>query len=221
MATIEIETQVRRFEKVLGVKFPGSYHQFLMEHDSALIDGFQILGLTEKEETEEKEERLDLTKIAESASCPVCQKQKSAGKITCYNCYNRYSRETNRELPLSQWVKDNLPKKEEKPKEKELSVLDATLRLRQNRLDLPKTLVPICVQVGRAMCLETKKIKDDDCPLIDVSLNKDEPSIPVGNTFGEWLQIHQEYERRFKEAYARVERRRITTQKVVFLLFDK
>ncbi|MBU3907268.1 MAG: hypothetical protein KKA64_03380, partial [Nanoarchaeota archaeon] len=62
---------------------------------------------------------------------------------------------------------------------------------------------------------------EDDCPLIDVSLNKDESSIPVGNTFGEWLQIHQEYERRFKGAYARVQRRRITTQKVVFLLFDK
>ncbi|MBU3907271.1 MAG: SMI1/KNR4 family protein, partial [Nanoarchaeota archaeon] len=206
---VQTEWEVRGFERDLKVQFPKSYRQFLLECGSSLIDGFQIVGLVEEEKTEEKEERLDLTKIAESASCPVCQRQKSKGKITCYNCYNRYSAETNRQMPLSLWVKEKISLREKqeaeqkkKTEEKRVSVTEATQHLREMRPELSEKLVAVCFNGGRVLCLETRETPEDDCPLIDVSLNKDESSIPVGNTFGEWLQIHQEYERRFKGAYA-------------------
>ncbi|MBU4274869.1 SMI1/KNR4 family protein [Patescibacteria group bacterium] len=212
---MQTERKISRFERRLNVHFPRSYRQFLLEHGSAIIDGFQILGLAEEESGEKEEEQLDLTKIAESEFCPVCKRQKSKGKITCYNCYNQYSAETNRQMPLSLWVKEKISlrvkqesEQKKKTEEKRVSVTEATQYLREMRPELYKKLVAVCFNGGRVLCLETGKTTEADCPLIDVSLNKDEPLIPVGHTFGEWLRIHQEYEGRFKEAYARVQRRR-------------
>jgi len=36
-------------ESLLGVKFPKSYKNFLLEKGSAVIDGFKILGLPTRE----------------------------------------------------------------------------------------------------------------------------------------------------------------------------
>ena len=46
----EIERKISGFEERLDVKFPESYRQFLLEKGSAVIDGYQIFGLPEKEE---------------------------------------------------------------------------------------------------------------------------------------------------------------------------
>ena len=145
------EKKIRRWEKLLRVKFPQSYRQFLLEQGSALVDGFRVLGLPKEEpEVEEsslpkekiKEVEPDFEKVKESSSCPLCRKGKEKGRLICYSCYKRYAGKAKR-TPLSSWFREEFKKqqkgqrqKEKKetkkePKKKELSVLDATEILRQ------------------------------------------------------------------------------------------
>ena len=146
------EKKIRRWEKLLRVKFPQSYRQFLLEQGSALVDGFRVLGLPKEEpEVEEsslpkekiKEAEPDFEKAKESSSCPLCRKGKEKGRLICYSCYKRYAGKAKR-TPLSSWFREEFKRqqKEERqkekkrkvkkePKKKELSVLDATEILRQ------------------------------------------------------------------------------------------
>ena len=154
------EKKIRRWEKLLRVKFPRSYRQFLLERGSALVDGFRVLGIPREEgptakaeEPSFKEEKIkevepDFEKVKESSSCPLCRKGKEKGRLICYSCYKRYAGKAKR-TPLSSWFREEFkrqqkeerqkekkrkvkkePKKKE-PKKKELSVLDATEILRQ------------------------------------------------------------------------------------------
>jgi len=145
------EKKIRRWEKLLRVKFPQSYRQFLLERGSALVDGFRVLGIPKEEpEVEEsslpkekiKEVEPDFEKVKESSSCPLCRKGKEKGRLICYSCYKRYAGKAKR-TPLSSWFREEFKKqqkgqrqKEKKEtkkelKKKELSVLDATEILRQ------------------------------------------------------------------------------------------
>ena len=207
-----IQVFERMFKAKTGLEFPLSYRQFLLEQGSAVIDGYRILGIPREEK---QEELLDIGRIKQDTSCPICQKRKQKGKIVCYDCYQVYVEETSNALAegrkilsLPQWLKERIPQREKKGK-KELSVVQATEILRKNRPDLSRKLIAICFNRERVMCLDTEKKTDEDCPLIDVSLKKNEPSLhPRERTFKEWFKIHQGYEKRFREAYSRVQRRR-------------
>jgi len=48
------EEEIARFELRLDVEFPESYRQFLLERGSAVIDGYQILGIPEEKEAREE-----------------------------------------------------------------------------------------------------------------------------------------------------------------------
>ena len=227
----EREKEIVSFELRLGVEFPQSYRRFLLEHGSAVIAGYQILGIPERKQESEKpeEERLDLNQIAESPSCPVCQRQKQIGRITCYNCYNRYSREINRQTPLSLWVKEKLSfqKKQEeeqkkKTEKKELSVLDATQTLWRLRKDIAeKKLIPISFKKSRldnkdkALCfdLSQRDEKNEDAPLVEVSdINQEgAPVYSHSNSFREWLEHLGKMEERSK--IFQVARQRIKNRK--------
>ena len=47
--SVQIGRKINGFERFLQVKFPPSYRQFLLEHGSAVIDGFNVIGLSTKE----------------------------------------------------------------------------------------------------------------------------------------------------------------------------
>ncbi|MBU4205008.1 SMI1/KNR4 family protein [Patescibacteria group bacterium] len=164
----DAEHLVNRFEMFLDAKFPQSYRQFLLERGSAVIDGFQILGLPKREE-ETKEEEPDFERIKEDLSCPLCGKQKQAGRFVCYPCYNVFAEEARRvaskgnRLSLPLWVKERIAqkqKKEKKQEKKEYSALEATEILREERPDLSEKLVAICFNKGRVLCLETREMPE-------------------------------------------------------------
>jgi hypothetical protein len=218
--------QVERFERVLGIIFPASYLEFLIEHGTAKIAGYTILGIPEitvAPATVAEEVQLDMNKIAESDSCPVCGNRKYKGKITCYPCYNQYSADTMRQVPLSAWIKDQLSSKKEaepKPLERDLSVAEATQFLMKKRPDLSdRKLVPVCfkedLNTGRqtALCMDLSANPEDDAPLVAI-LDINQQIEPVSHNpkfFGEWLSRLSglvERHRHFKIARQRIRNRK-------------
>ena len=52
MTTHRNERKIKSYEKRMGVKFPKSYREFLIERGTATIAGYTILGIPEQEEAE-------------------------------------------------------------------------------------------------------------------------------------------------------------------------
>ena len=213
---------ISRFERILGLRFPPSYRDFLQEHGSAMVDGFLILGIPGM-----RKQELDLEKIKSNAICPLCGKEKLTGKLACQTCYRQYVKEAAAALSgggeyieLQDWIRDRIPRMgpgktaAEERGAKELSVVEATEIFRRQRPDLTgKPLAVISLlKRKRVMCLDLERATEEDCFLIDISFNKEEPSFPLNQTFKEWLEIHRAYEKRFKDAYSRVQRRRKETE---------
>ena len=161
--SVQTERKISGFERVLRVKFPRSYREFLLAHGSMEIAGYTILGIPEEvknpEIAEIKNGRLDMNKIVDSASCPVCGQKKSVGKATCFPCYNRYSSETGRQSPVSVWIKEKLASqiKARKKDPKKMSVVGAFQFLIEKRPDLAdKKLIPVCFKANP----NTEKLMD-------------------------------------------------------------
>jgi len=219
--------EITDVERYLGVKFPKSYREFLVERGTAKIAGYIILGIPEitvAPATATEEVQLDMNKIAESDSCPVCGNRKYKGKITCYPCYNQYSADTMRQVPLSTWIKDQLSsKKETEPKtlERDLSVAEATQFLLRKRPDLTgRKLVPVCckedLKTGRqmALCMDLSESPENDAPLVaisDINNKQAEPANHNPKHFGEWIAHLSglvERHRHFKVARQRIRNRK-------------
>jgi len=87
--------------------------------------------------------------------------------------------------------------------------------LRKKRPDLSKTFIAIStikdrrVNEERVMCLDTEK---DTLFEIALTQEKKKPDLPMNQTFSQWMETHQGYERRFREAYQRVMARRKETE---------
>jgi hypothetical protein len=220
------KNEITDVERYLGVRFPIAYREFLIEHGTAKIAGYTILGIPEitvAPATVAEEVQLDMNKIAESDSCPVCGNRKYKGKITCYPCYNQYSADTMRQVPLSAWIKDQLSSKKEaepKPLERDLSVAEATQFLMKKRPDLSdRKLVPVCfkedLNTGRqtALCMDLSANPEDDAPLVAI-LDINQQIEPVSHNpkfFGEWLSRLSglvERHRHFKIARQRIRNRK-------------
>ena len=109
---VDIEPEIKGFERILKVRFPPSYRQFLQEHGSAMVDGFLILGIPGARKPE-----LNLEKLKNDVICPLCQKPKQTGKLTCYHCYRQYVKEAAAALSgggeyieLQDWIRDRIPR---------------------------------------------------------------------------------------------------------------
>ena len=219
--------EMAEMERHLGVRFPTAYREFLIEHGTAKIAGYTILGIPEKPQeavqVEAEEVQFNMNKIAESDFCPVCGNRKYKGKITCYPCYNQYSADTMRQMPLSAWLKNQLSSKkraEPKPLERDLSIAEAAQFLLKKRPDLAgRKLIPACfkedLNTGRqtALCMDLSANPEDDAPLVAI-LDINQQMEPVSHNpkfFGEWLAHLSglvERHRHFKSARQRIRNRK-------------
>ena len=201
---INREKEILRLEESLDLVFPQSYRQFLLKEGSAVIGGFNILGIP-------TEGKLDLDKLSEDNSCPLCRKPKQKGKIVCFNCYKLYIKKKDslnrgESLILSQWLKSKLPQR----KEKELSVFEATQILRTKRPKLSKKLAVISIDKNRALCLDLENTTKQDAPLVEIDLTGKEFLEPIEmkpRFFKEWVELHQETSKRLSAAWNRIRNR--------------
>lgn len=225
------KNEVIKLEWQLGLKFPQSYRQFLIERGSAVVDGYQIFGLPEEKEERKEREGILLSfqpgdpkrgfswiafyenRIVGLCSRPDCwycnlEERKKledfpGGELKVELRF--YQREA-REFYIAHLISVPEPEKK-RPK---ISVFEATETLRSHRRDIPKSFIAISAikdrirKDERVLCLDTAT---EQGVLFDVSLTKDE-ILPLNQTFQEWLEIHQGYERRFREAYQRIIARR-------------
>lgn len=230
----EINRLEKLFKARLGVTFPQSYRQFLLEQGSAVVDGYQIFGLVEEEEekgvllsfrpgdpkrgsfvwiADYQEKIVGLCNRPDCWFCNLEERKKLEGfQGGELRVKLNFHQGTVREFYIAHLI--SVPeRRKEKPK---ISVLEATKFLQKNRSDLPKTFIAISIikdrrfNEERMMCLDT--VAD---LLYDIALNQEtkKPDLPMNQSFDQWMEKHQGYERRFKEAYQRVVDRRKETEK--------
>ena len=209
-------------EEILKVTFPHSYREFLLEKGSAIVRGFKIFGLGEKE----KEEgvllcfvRSDPKKggflwishyqgrvvgLCNLPNCPQCNSREreklknfKGGELRVNLSF--YQR---KEFYVAHLI--SVPEKFETPK---MSVLEATEILRALRPDLPRNLVAIAFHEDHAFCLDLRENPKEDCPFVEVNLTYESPIWPTNKTFKEWLTEGEKEDKRFLAARQRIKNR--------------
>ncbi len=193
------QEQIDFTEEMLGVKFPQSYRQFLLEQGSAFIAGQPVFGLPEEEPKEEKQGTVlsfrpgdprkgsfdwisfyenRVVGLCNKPNCDVCNltereklKDFQGGELRVNLIH--YQRVT-REFYIAHLV--SVPEEEVREQKPKISVLRATEELKKRRSDLSsRKLVVVSSKRSsldgkeKALCIDTEKIQGGEAPLIEVS----------------------------------------------------
>ena len=221
--------EITDVERYLGVKFPKSYREFLIQQGTAEIAGYTILGIPKEEKKEQKAaEKKPEQAVAEK---PVTEKPKPAIKgLPTMPELSDFSKALIKKVAQLKQKKQEQEEKEREQKEKqveeksqiekkELSVAEAAQFLWKKRSDLAgKKLIPIFFKqdlntgAWMALCMDLSKVPEDDAPLVLVpDINRQtEPVRHDPGSFSEWLCHIQKMRKRhefFKIAFQKASNR--------------
>lgn len=223
------QQKIMELEESFDLVFPQSYRQFLLEQGSAVIAGYQIYGIPEKEEkgvsfsfqpgdpkrgsfswiTEYQGRIVGLCNRPDCNVCNLEEREKlrdfQRGELKVELSF--YQKET-KEFYIAHLI--SIPEKEVKKEKPKISVLQATETLRRKRKDLSqKKLVVICSKKSltdgkeKALCMDLTNNPQDDAPLFEVSdINQEGAPFYPHHSFKEWLEHLRKLEERDKRFQA-------------------
>ncbi|KXB07970.1 hypothetical protein AKJ56_02070, partial [candidate division MSBL1 archaeon SCGC-AAA382N08] len=232
---VKREKEIVRFELKLETELPSFYRQFLLEQGSAVIAGYPIFGLVKKKAEEEKGTTLffrkgDLNRgsfdwvaeyegrivgLCNRPNCGLCDMEQRKKLMSFQGGELRVELQSYQKGSKKFYIAHlvSFPEKELILNEPKISVLEATQLLRDKRPDLPHDFLAISFSGERALCFDLARSSGDDAPLVDVPLDKEEEILPVADSFKEFVERHNSFEKDFRRELGRLRRRKSEVEK--------